>query len=384
MRVGIDTHAAESEGEGNCTYIRNLLLNLRTIDRANDYIFYGIDIRHPFYQHFMGDEKITIKRLPAGHPLIRIPFHLSQKTYADALDVLHVQYIAPPFFKGKLVVTIHDLCFLHFPDSFSRFEALRSKILIKRTAKKAEKIITGSLFSKTDIAQKYRVAPEKIKVIPSGVAPVFNNHNDKEGALKILQKYDIRRPYVLSVGRLNPRKNLLTLIEAFVSLKERESLPHELVIVGKEDYKTGEMRRHIKEKNLEDSVCLTGLVPDEDLPYIYGGADVFVYPSLFEGVGLPVLEAMKSGIPVITSNTSSLKEIVGEAAITVNPFEPGELNEALLRLLAHPDQRKAYIDKGLAKAEEYSWEKTARGTLAVYEEVYSGSAKTQRIYESVR
>jgi len=377
MRIGIDTHAAENDGEGNSTYIRNLLLNLKEIDQENDYILYGINIQHPFYQNFIPDKKVIIKKLPADHPLIRIPFHLSQKTYADALDILHVQYISPPFFKGKLVVTIHDLCFLHFPEYFPKFEALRSKILIKSTAKKAEKIITGSLFSKTDIAQKYQVDPEKIKVIPSGVSSLFNNHNDKEGALKIFQKYNIRKPYILSVGRLNPRKNLLSLIKAFASLKKSKPLPHRLVIVGKKDYKTEEMKRYIKEKKLENSIFFTDLVSDEDLPYLYGGAEVFVYPSLFEGVGLPVLEAMKSGIPVITSNTSSLKEIVGQAGLTVNPFQQKELNEALSQLLTNPDQRKACIEKGLAKAEEYSWEKTALGTLAVYEEVSANSGKTR-------
>lgn len=377
MRIGIDTHAAENDGEGNSTYIRNLLIHLKKIDQENDYIFYGIDIQHPFYKNFIPDKKVIIKKLPADHPLIRIPFYLSQKTYADALDILHVQYISPPFFKGKLVVTIHDLCFLHFPECFPKFEALRSKILIKNTAKKAKKIITGSLFSKTDIKQKYQVDPEKIKVIPSGVSSLFNNHNDKEGALKILQKYNISNPYILSVGRLNPRKNLLSLIKAFASLKKSKTLPHELVIVGKKDYKTEELKRYTKEKKLENSVFFTGLVPDEDLPYLYGGAEVFVYPSLFEGVGLPVLEAMKSGIPVITSNTSSLKEIVGGAGLTINPLQQKELSEALSRLLHDSDLREVYIKKGLARVEEYSWEKTARGTLAVYEEVSANSGKIQ-------
>jgi glycosyltransferase involved in cell wall biosynthesis len=370
MKIGIDTHAAEKEGEGNSTYIRNLVLSLKTIDQENDYIFYGVDTQHPFYHNFASNPNVLIKKLPAKNPLIRIPFHLSPNTYSDALDILHVQYISPPSFKGRLVVTIHDLCFLHYPESFPKFEAFRSKILIRHTAKKAAKIITGSLYSKADIERNFQVDPEKIKVIFSGASPLFDTPRETKGAQHILQKYNIQKPYILFVGRLNPRKKVLSIIEVFASLKKSTPLPHQLVIVGKRDYKTDEMTRHVRENRLEESVLFTGLVPDEDLPVVYREAEIFVYPSLFEGFGLPVLEAMKSGTPVITSNNSSLKELVGEAGLTIDPLQQNELSQALAQLLKNPDLRKAYSEKGLARAEEYTWERTARGTLAVYEEAY--------------
>jgi len=370
MKIGIDAHAAESDGSGNCTYIRNLLRELRQIDTRNEYVLYVTKSRHPFYQDFHSCGNFEIKQLALKNPLIRIPLSLAWETLKDNPDILHVQYIAPPFHKGKLVATIHDLGFLHVPESFSRFEVLRSKILIRMTAKRSDKIITGSYFSKNDIAGTYKIDPNQIEVIPLGVSTSFKPESDPVKAQKILDKYGIHKPYFLCVGRLNPRKNLISMVKAFTMIKKEKSIPHKLVIVGKEDFATRKIIQSIKTADSTTDVILTGYVEEQDLPSLYNEADVFIYPSLFEGVGLPVLEAMSCGVPVIASDSSSLTEIVGDAGLLVNPLDPEEMRNALFRIISDQDLRKKYIARGTARTEKFSWSSTARQTLNIYENLH--------------
>jgi glycosyltransferase involved in cell wall biosynthesis len=369
MRIGVDAHAAERDGSGNCTYIRNLLKELCKIDNQNEYVLYVTDKRHPFYQDFLPFEHVKIKPIPVKNPFIRIPFCLAWKTLKDSLDILHVQYIAPPFHRGKLVATIHDLGFLYYPEFFSKFEVFRSKILIRSTAKRSDKIITGSDFSKNDIVQSYGINPSKIEVVPLGVSPAFKPETNITKVQEISEKYRIQRPYILCVGRLNPRKNLMTLVEAFVMLKREKSIPHKLIIAGKEDYDTQNIIQSIKTSKCSKDILFIGFVADQDLPFIYKGADVFLYPSLFEGVGLPVLEAMSCGVPVIVSNSSSLIEIAGDAGVLVNPLDPREIGNAIFRVISNQDLRKEYVLRGFSRVKKYSWLSTAQQTLTVYKSI---------------
>jgi len=369
MRIGIDVHAAERDGSGNCTYIRGLIEALLAQDFENEYILYIIDRNHRFYRNIRRDARVRLRPLPVENPLVRIPLFLGRATHRDALDILHVQFIAPPRHRGKLVATIHDLGFLHLPRTFARFFVLRSKIFIRRTARRAAKVITGSQFSKTDISARYGLAPEKIEVIPCGVSPRFGEAQDTSRIQKTLAKYQIRPPYILSVSRLNPRKNLVSLAGAFSRLKSELCLPHQLVLAGRADYKTAKTIALIKKAAGAD-ILLTGFVDDEDLPALYQGADISVYPSLFEGAGLPVLEAMAAGVPVVASNTSSLPEIVGDAAITVDPLSVDEIAQAVRRLASDQDLKEEFRRKGRLRAADFSWDKAAQKTLKIYHEVY--------------
>jgi glycosyltransferase involved in cell wall biosynthesis len=369
MRIGVDAHAVERDGSGNCTYIRNLLKALCKIDNQNEYVLYVTDIRHPFYQDFLPFEHVKIKPIPVKNPFIRIPFCLAWETLKDSLDILHVQYIAPPLHRGKLVAIIHDLGFLYYPEFFSKFEVFRSKILIRSTAKRSDKIITGSDFSKNDIVQSYGINPHKIEVVPLGVSPAFKPESDATKIQKISEKYRIQKPYILCVGRLNPRKNLTTLVEAFAILKREKSIPHKLIITGKEDFGTQKIIRSIKKTDYFRDVLFTGYVDDQDLNSLYNGADVFLYLSLFEGIGLPVLEAMSCGVPVIVSNSSSLIEIAGGAGVLVNPLDPREIGNAIFRIISNQDLRKEYAARGISRVKKYSWLSTAQQTLTVYKSI---------------
>jgi glycosyltransferase involved in cell wall biosynthesis len=365
MKIGIDAHAAENAGTGNCTYISHFLLALKEIDRETQYLLYAKDLTHPFYAGFHRYPNFSVRQLPVKNPYVRVPLFLAWQSLKDSVDILHVQYNSPFFFKGKLVVTIHDLGFLHIPDSFSRLENLRLRVLTKYTAKKSDRILTGSEYSKNDIIRKYGIEAEKVTVIPYGVSPLFGSDRDPKKIQKTLRKYNIPEKYFLSVGRLNPRKNLVSLAKAFNRLKKTHGLPHKLVIVGIEDYNTSQIFRSVKEINRED-ILFTGFVADEDLPYVYAQAQVFIYPSLFEGVGLPVLEAMRSGVPVVTSNTTSLREIVRDAAITLDPLDVEALCQAVWTLVSDDRLREDYIQKGCSRSEEFSWKTTAQRTLETY------------------
>ena len=368
MKIGIDAHAAEREGTGNCTYISNLLLALKEIDDKNEYILYATDKNHAFYENFIGSRNFRIRQLPVRNPIFRIPLFLAWQTYKDSLDILHVQYNAPPIHKGKLVVTIHDLGFLHLPKTFSRGEALRLKILTKFTANKSDKIITGSNYSKNDIVNSYGIDEKKIMVIPYGVSQDFDLNKDFQKTLGVLKKYNIPEKYMLNVGRLNPRKNFTSLVRAFNRFKKRHPLPHKLVIVGIEDYNTSQILRSIQEIDKGD-ILFTGFVAKEDLPYIYSQAEVFIYPSLFEGVGLPLLEAMKSGVPVVTSNTTSLQEIVKDAAVTLDPLDVEALSQAMWTLMSDNQLRENHIRKGLLRSLDFSLEMMAHRMVEIYEDL---------------
>lgn len=375
MIIGIDAHSAEREGSGNCTYIRNLLESLIQIDNQNEYVLYTTFKNHPFYHIFKANKKFQIKQPPfqlLKNPLLRIPFWMGSETFKDNLDVLHVQYIAPPFHKGKLVTTIHDLGFLHIPETFSKWEVWRSKILVRMTAQKSDKIITGSHFSKQDILCKYRLPSHRIHVVPLGVSLDSSSPLNGSDIHKTLKKYRIQKPYLLSVGRLNPRKNLINLVKAYSQLKEKNRIPHRLVIAGKKDFDTRNVMQSIQKKTISRDVLFTGLVSEKDLWNLYKQADIFIYPSLFEGVGLPVLEAMSMGVPVITSNSSSLKEIAGSAALLVNPLDPKDISQAIEKLTTHQNLRQSYGQKGIYQAKKFSWLSTAQHTLKVYKDTVNG------------
>ena len=369
MKIAIDAHAAEKEGEGNCTYIRHLLLALAGLDQENQYIFYAINSSHPFYRNFANHPNIKIKSLWFSSPLIRIPLILAFRTLLDRPDILHVQYIAPPFFSGRLVTTIHDLGFLHHPEAFHPLMAFRSRLLMRRTAAKSAAIITGSYFSRDDIASLYDLNKEVIEVIPYGVSERFSPHLPWKETEAVLARYGLKTPYFLTVSRLNPRKNLDSLLGAFALLKKQRGLPHFLVIVGKKDYRSDELFHLVGELGLEKEVIFPGLVEERDLPYIYRAADLFVFPSLFEGFGLPVLEAMKSGLPVITSDSSSLAEIASGAALVINPVKSEQLGQAILKVVVDSDLRRKLIQQSLKRAEQFTWQATARQTLEVYQQV---------------
>jgi 2-polyprenyl-3-methyl-5-hydroxy-6-metoxy-1,4-benzoquinol methylase len=282
-----------------------------------------------------------------------------------------VQYNAPPFHGGKLIVTIHDIAFIHFPETFNRFQRFRLKLLVPLNAKKAERVICGSQYSKKDISEFCKVDETKIEVTPYGVSSsckIIENGSEKRK--KILAKYGIKQKFIFSLGRLNERKNLSSLIAAYKYLRDSNKLDLSLVIAGNKDFLFEKVVADIENSGYEEDIILTGYIDDSDLPVIFSSAELFVYPSLFEGFGLPPLEAMICKCPVIASNVTSIPEVVGDAGILVDPNSIDEISQAIYRVMSNPELRVEMKKKGFEKAQMFSWKTAARKTLSIYEEEY--------------
>ncbi len=276
-------------------------------------------------------------------------------------------HYAPRFCPCPSVISIMDLSFLHFPKMFKVSDLYQLKNWTAYSVKKAARIFTISKASKDDIIKYYHVSEERVVVTYPGTDEKVVSMQD------IREKYGLKGDYILSVGTLQPRKNFVKLIEAFSKIKQSSNGTIEqcqLVIVGKKGWLYEEILEAPKKFGVEDKVKFLDFVPDEDLPSLYQNAQCFVLVSLYEGFGIPALDAMKYGCPVIVSNVSSLPEVVGEAGILVDPDNAEKIAEGLLRVLRLPDEeRETMIKKGFEQAKKFSWEKCAQETLEVLKDV---------------
>jgi len=368
MRIGIDFHSAEREGSGNCTYIRNLVEALLKIDHDNEYFLYVTNISYPYYEKLKRIQNVHLCLIRSNNPFLRILL-LGLKTLIDKIDVLHVQYIAPLLHRGKLVVTIHDISFLHFPECFRKFEQFYLKILIPINIKKADKILTVSKYSRKDIIRNYNTPPKKVIVTYDAVKPIFKPLKDLKKGNEILKYYGISNKFIFYVGRIDQRKNIPGLIKAFMWLKKTRKIPHELVIAGKRDFLPPQTQKVIEFSQNRKDIVFTGYLSEDHLCSLYSLADVFVYPSLYEGFGLPCLEAMACGCPVVSSNVSSLPEIVDSVGLLVDPLDVKKLAIAIHKVISNHALKKELRDKGLKRSKLFSWVRTASKTLAVYKSV---------------
>jgi glycosyltransferase involved in cell wall biosynthesis len=368
LHIAIDAHSVGAQLAGNESYAVNLIEALAEIDQNNLYTLY---VTKPAAIDRFANRWPNFKvRLTLPHtPLVRIPLTLSRELRRHPVDVLHVQYTAPPFAPCSVVATIHDLAFEHLPETFNRRSWMQLRLTVRRTARRAAHIITVSEYSRRDISKTYGIAPKRITVTPEAAPPHFKPVADETELEKTRERYGISANYLLSLGSIQPRKNLKRLIEAYSRLRTARSasrLP-QLVIAGKRGWLDDEVFRAAQQDGLNESVKFIGYVPEEDLPALYSGALCFVYPSYFEGFGLPVLEAMQCGAPVIAGNQTSLPEVAGDAALLFDPFDTRALGEAIARVIDRPEYRAELRARGLKRAAEFSWIATARLTLKAYE-----------------
>jgi len=366
VRVGIDTHAAEGDPSGNGSYIGGLVRALPRVDQDVEYVLYALDPNHRFYADFRAHPRVAVRRLWPGPALARIPLALAVASWRDGLDALHVQYVGPPRHRGALVVTIHDLAFLRIPESFPRLQAMRLRWQVRANARRAAMVITDSEHSKRDIRHAYGVAKSRIDAIPLAADPAFVPVRDATAVGAVTRKLGITDRYVVSVGRLNARKNLIGLLGAFERVRPGLAEPAQLVIAGPRDFQADALDRAIAASPCANDVLRVGTVSPQDLPVLLSGATAFAYPSLFEGFGLPPLEAMACGVPVVCSNTGSVPEVVGDAALTFDPFRTDDIAAALRRILTDAALRADLSARGRARAVHFSWRTTAELTLQTY------------------
>ena len=367
MRVAIDIRKLHDFGIG--TYIRNLLRHLARLDRDTEFVLFC-----------QSHDCANVKELGAnfrGVPEGSAPYSLREQLSLPLLarrekaDVYHApHYVLPPLISGRSVVTIHDCIHLMFPEYLPyRLGKIYARAMMYSATHRADRILTVSESSKRDILRFFPVRPEKIAVIYNAIDETFRVPPTEDAVARVRERYQLQDPFVLYVGNVKPHKNVSRLIEAFALVRGRRTDGLKLVIIGDEISKFQTLRRTVLRHKLHKHVRFLGFVPDGTLSVLYRLASVFVFPSLYEGFGLPPLEAMACGAPVITSNVSSLPEVMGGAALLVDPYSAESIANAIERVLSDPVLAADLRAKGLARAQDFSWEQSVARTLEIYREV---------------
>lgn len=370
MEIAIEGQIFYDQRTGIGHYTFNILKHLLEVDKKNSYDL----ILFPFLS---GGKKFFLgKKENLNYRFVKyLPFRLYRKLFTlgfglslDLLAGRHDLYFFPnfqsfPVQAGYKVAMIHDLGFIRFPSFAANQKSIQYlRKVTEESVKGADRLVVISEFTKKELIDNYEVNPRKIEVIYPGLdREVFSLKRESRSGLK---KFGIKRPYILFLGMLEPRKNIAGLIKAFAGMPSHKN--YQLVIAGGRGWKFEEIFKVVDKLNLKDDVIFTGYVTDQERPQLLHGASLFVYPSFYEGFGMPVVEAQACGVPVITSNTSSLPEAAGEGAIFIDPNNVGEISSAMQKVLTSKSLREELIKKGLQNAQKYSWEKSARKLLNLF------------------
>jgi len=372
MRIGIDGIILRGRDAGSLRYFEQLLAGLSESEQSNEYVVFANQrilesSTLPRKGNFHAKKVDSSKFLPTA---------VQQQTCSvwrslGELDLLHSPVFVPPLrYPGKTVMTIFDLTFLLYPKTQKWTGRLWWKLLGPPGIKKASQIITISESTKKDVCQSLNIPIDRVHVAypyaQSKFRPVLKPQ-------EITAKYGLPKEYVLFVGTLERRKNIVTLLRAFAIAKQDRSLRHCLVLVGQLGWLYEDIFKTIEDLDLKELVIFLKYVPDEDLPGLYSGADLFVYLSFYEGFGLPVLEAMACGVPVLTSNTSALPEVVGDAGLLVSPTDVNLAAHDMGSILSDPGRREELAASSLKQATKFSMERFIHDTLAVYNKAVSQS-----------
>lgn len=371
MRFSVDAHAIGQHLTGNETYIRNLLNCFAVLDRKADFITYisRDDAFHEVPERFH-------KRHVSANPFVRLGYDLPRELRKDQPRLLHVQYTGPVFCTTPLVVSVHDVSFLEHPEYFSKFRAMQLRWTVERTVHSAARVLTPSEFSRRRILESYGLDESKVVVMPNGVSSTFHPISREIAQRWVQSALGLAVPFVLTVGDLQPRKNHVSLIRAFEQLmRTYPHLPHHLVVVGKPTWHAEAIREVARKSSVADRIHFTGFVSDADLVKLYGACDLFVYPSFYEGFGLPILEAMACGRAVACSNTSAMPEVADSAALLFDPKSVDDILLTMRDLLLNPELRFRMERLGAQRAPMFSWEKSAAKTLDLYYEVAGKTAE---------
>ena len=374
MKIMIDARSVDIRQSGVGNYVTHLIKGLNAVDRKHQY---ALMITTTQRGHLPDDlkafENYAVPFSNENHVLgdpwefFLLPGSLRNR----GVDLFHgPAFMAPPFHRGfRSIATIHDLVAFHHPQTIPTKYAYYMRFLIGLMIRKATCIITDTKVIRQEIIDEFHVSQERVFAVPIAVSDLFRPVTDPARIRHIKERFGIKKHYFLHVGNIEPRKNLTSLFLAFRRIREKIRKDYQLVVVGKKGWLYGDIFETLRESGLTDDVVFTGYVREEDIPVLYSGAEFFVFPSLYEGFGLPVLEAMRCGTPVLTSHVSSMPEVAGEAALYVDPCSVEDISEKVLKL-AYDDTLKARLrEKGFIQASKFTWEKTARETLKVYEAV---------------
>lgn len=367
-RFGYDPNTGLPRRVGSGEYCYQLLLNLNKIDKKNKYIIYLPQNPTVDLPKESGNWRYKVVGPRKMWTLIGLSLEFILRRSKPDVFFSPTHYL-PIFAPQQSIISILDISYVHFPELFKSSDLNQLTKWTKYSVRKAKGVFTISKASKDDIIKEYGIPDYRVTVTYPGIREISDNKDKVLSMDELKQKYSIKGDYVLFVGTLQPRKNVSGLIEAFSKLKKKDI---NLIIIGKRGWKYQEILDAPKKFGVENKVKFLDSVSDEELVFFYKNAACFVLPSLYEGFGLPVLEAMRYGCPVITSNISSLPEVGGDAALYVNPKDVNDLRDKLELLVNDLKLRKELIEKGYKQAKKFSWEKTARETLSVITKIANG------------
>lgn len=369
MRIAVEARwmAARDTGFGN--YARQLLRQFCDIDQDNEYDIYllrdiedeGISSNPRFRKVILGGHS------PGLYKHARLPLSLLRRR--SRLDLFHFLYNAPSLITPiPFVLTVHDVSYRHIPKMISFRNRVSITLQMHIKARRARWILTDSEYSKRDIVSCYGVDDQRIAVVPLGVSEAYSTNRDEVALDRVRRTKAVPDRFILYVGTYLAHKNLATLLTAYHRLRAAGGISHKLVLAGHKGRNVNIVQAQIRELGLQDDVMMLGYVDDVDLPPLYQLADLFVFPSLCEGFGLPLLEAMACGVPVIAARSSCLPEVGGEAAVYFEPTAAEELAQKMWHVLRDPDERLAMSLAGGRWARTFTWRRTAERTLAVYQD----------------
>jgi len=369
MKIGIDARFYGSVGKGLGRYTEKLIKYLEKIDNRNQYY---VLLRKKNWDDYQPANN-NFKKVLADYQWYTITEQIMMPRIIKSIgvDLMHFTHFNVPFlFRGKFIVTIHDLILTKYPTQRAttlgpilyKLKHWGYQTIIKSAIKRSKAVIAVSKYTKQEIEEHFSVAAKKIFVTHEGVDPLLTDSQDSQ---KVLARYGITQPYLLYVGNVYPHKNIEGLVKAFkMVLTKKTDL--QLVLVGKHDYFFQKIKDLVSDQGLEKHVKFTGFVSDEDLPHLYKKAGVYCFPSFCEGFGLPGLEALYSGIPVVASDNSCLPEILGNAAIYFNPGDIKQMAEKINYVLDHDEVAREMVQRGYEQVRIFSWEKMAKATLDLY------------------
>ncbi len=370
MKIGIDARFFGSIGKGLGRYTQKLVEYLEQIDRENQYVVF---LRQENFDEYI-PKNPNFKKVLADYRWYSFSeqFNMPLLLRKYNLDLVHFPHFnVPLFYRKPFIITVHDLILLHFPTVratthnkiFYWLKFLAYRLTISRALKKANHVVTVSEFTKNDILSCYKISKNKISVTYEACENSCLAFRKNDG--QILDKYGIMNQYFLYVGNAYPHKNLENLLLAFAAY-QKENKEAQLVLVGKEDYFYARLKRFVDDKKIPN-VVFPGFVPDEDLGVVYKNALAYVFPSLYEGFGLPPLEAMSYGAPVISSDHACMKEILGSASLFVDASKEDEITKAMKTISGNQELRNDLIQKGYNRIGCYDWKKMAENTLNIYQ-----------------
>ena len=358
LKIGVDAHVLSGIFQGSRTYLYNLYRSISALDSENDYLYFG---------HWEGEapfgEGVPHLDFPSPARWRRLTYQTAPLVRRYDIDLFHSTFISPLILPCRSLLTILDVLYETHPQFFNTAQRMRNKLLVRFSAGRAAQIHTISRYCRRSIIDVYGVEEERVKVVPCGIdLATFSPKGRDDSRKRILDTFGVE-DYILTVGRLEPRKNHIGLLRAYSSLKKKIRSPGPLVIVGQKDFGYRSIFSELKSLNLERDVLFLENVQNDLSPHIYRAARLFVYPSFAEGFGIPALEAMASGVPVVSSDTTAMKEVVEEAGLLVDPAEPEDICDAMGRLLEDDGLHDRHAKLGRKQAEKWTWDNAARRYL---------------------